>query len=87
MQRHCYSEDHEAFRASVREFLRREVIPHVDDHADGRQIPRAVWLAAGTAGYLGLEVPEEHGGSEAGDYRYNAVLLEELAKVNASAAW
>jgi alkylation response protein AidB-like acyl-CoA dehydrogenase len=86
MQRQCYSEDHEAFRDSVREFLRREVLPCVDEHADGRQIPRAVWLAAGAAGYLGLEIPEEHGGSEAGDYRYNAVLLEELAKVNLALA-
>jgi alkylation response protein AidB-like acyl-CoA dehydrogenase len=86
MKRQCYSEDHEAFRSSVREFLRREVVPHVDEHADQRRIPREVWLAAGEAGYLGLEIPEVHGGSEARDYRYNAVLLEELAKVNLALA-
>jgi alkylation response protein AidB-like acyl-CoA dehydrogenase len=86
MARRIYSEDHEAFRSSVQEFLRREVVPHVDEHAESRRIPREVWRRAGEAGYLGLEIPEEHGGSAAGDYRYNAVLLEELAKVNLALA-
>ena len=86
MERRIYTEDHEAFRSSVQEFLRREVIPHVDEHAEERRIPREVWLAAGAAGFLGLEIPEEDGGSGAGDYRYNAVLLEELAKVNLALA-
>ena len=43
---------------------------------------RDFWLAAGKQGFLGLEIPEEYGGAEAGDYRFNAVLTEELAKVN-----
>jgi alkylation response protein AidB-like acyl-CoA dehydrogenase len=86
MERRIYSEDHEAFRSSVKEFLRREVVPHVEEHAEERRIPRPVWLAAGAAGYLGLEIPEEYGGSAASDYRYNAVLLEELAKVNLALA-
>jgi alkylation response protein AidB-like acyl-CoA dehydrogenase len=85
VKRRIYSEDHDAFRSSVQEFLRREVVPHVDEHAD-QGIPREVWLAAGAAGYLGLEIPGEHGGSAAGDYRYNAVLLEELAKINLALA-
>ena len=37
-------------------------------------------------GYLGLEVPEQYGGSAAGDYRFNAVLGEELARSSAAAA-
>src|SRR5687768_16261330 len=86
MARHIYSEEREAFRSSVLEFLRREVVPHVDEHAEARRIPREVWRAAGAAGYLGLEIPEEDGGSGAGDYRFNAVLLEELAKVNLALA-
>jgi len=45
-------------------------------------MPRDFWLEAGKQGLLGLEIPEEYGGSEAGDYRFNAVLIEELAKVN-----
>jgi long-chain-acyl-CoA dehydrogenase len=84
MKRSIYDEDHEAFRASVREFLERSVIPHVEQHAADKAIPRDFWLEAGKQGFLGLEIPEEHGGAEAGDYRFNAVLLEELNKVNAA---
>jgi alkylation response protein AidB-like acyl-CoA dehydrogenase len=81
-----YGDDHEAFRASVQTFLDREVWPNVDAYAKLKGLPRELWLAAGKQGYLGLEVPERYGGSEAGDYRYNAVLIEELAKVNLALA-
>jgi alkylation response protein AidB-like acyl-CoA dehydrogenase len=82
MKRTIYDEDHEAFRASVKEFLDRQVVPNLEEHAAQKAIPREFWLEAGKQGFLGLEIPEEHGGSEAGDYRFNAVLTEELAKVN-----
>lgn len=86
MKREIYDEDHEAFRASVKEFLDRSVIPHVEQHAADKALPREFWLEAGKQGFLGLEVPELYGGSEAGDYRFNAVLFEELSKVNAALA-
>ncbi len=82
MRRTLYGEDHEAFRASVRAFLDRSVVPHLEEHAAAKGLPREFWLQAGAQGLLGLEVPAEYGGSEAGDYRFNAVLTEELAKVN-----
>jgi alkylation response protein AidB-like acyl-CoA dehydrogenase len=84
MKRDIYDEDHEAFRSSVREFLDRSVVPHVEQHAAAKALPREFWLEAGKQGFLGLEVPDEYGGSAAGDYRFNAVLLEELSKVNAA---
>jgi long-chain-acyl-CoA dehydrogenase len=87
MRRSIYDEDHEAFRGSVREFLDRSVVPHVDEHAAQKALPREFWLEAGKQGFLGLEVPEQYGGQiEEGekDYRFNAVLLEELSKVNAA---
>jgi long-chain-acyl-CoA dehydrogenase len=86
MKREIYDEDHEAFRASVKEFLDRSVVPHVEQYATDKAIPREFWLEAGKQGLLGLEVPEVYGGSEAGDYRFNAVLFEELSKVNAALA-
>lgn len=84
MKRDIYDEDHEAFRGSVREFLERSVLPHVEEHAEAKAIPREFWLEAGKQGFLGLEIPEEYGGAGAGDYRFNAVLMEELNKVNAA---
>jgi len=86
MKREIYDEDHEAFRASVREFLDRSVVPHVEEYAAAKAIAREFWREAGKQGFLGLEVPEIYGGSEAGDYRFNAVLFEELSKVNAALA-
>ena len=43
-----------------------------------------MWLAFGRQGLLGLEIPEQYGGSAAGDFRYHAVLCEELGKVSMS---
>ena len=82
MRRSIYDEDHEAFRSSVAEFLDRQVKPHLEEHIEEKSMPRELWLEAGKQGFLGLEIPEQYGGSEAGDYRFNAVLTEELAKVN-----
>ena len=62
MKREIYDEDHEAFRESVREFLDREVVPHLEEHAHDKGLPRELWLEAGKQGLLGLEVPEEYGG-------------------------
>jgi long-chain-acyl-CoA dehydrogenase len=84
MKREIYDEDHEAFRSSVKEFLDRSVVPHVEQHAADKALPRDFWLEAGKQGFLGLEIPEVYGGSEAGDYRFNAVMAEELSKVNAA---
>jgi long-chain-acyl-CoA dehydrogenase len=82
MKRTIYSEDHEAFRASVKEFLDRQVVPNLEGYADNHGLDREFWKAAGEQGFLGLEIPEEYGGLGAEDYRFNAVLTEELAKVN-----
>src|SRR6478672_8236333 len=84
MKRAIYDEDHEAFRASVKEFVDRSVTPHAEEHLEAKGLPRDFWLEAGKQGLLGLEVPEQYGGMGAGDYRFNAVLTEELSKVNAS---
>ena len=84
MKREIYDEDHEAFRGSVREFLDRSVKPHLEEHIENKALPRDFWLEAGKQGFLGLEIPEEFGGAEAGDYRFNAVLMEELSHVNAA---
>ena len=84
MKRSIYESDHEDFRSSVREFLAREVEPHLEEHIENKQFGRDFWLKAGEAGLLGLEVPEEFGGFQANDYRFNAVLMEELSHVNAA---
>jgi alkylation response protein AidB-like acyl-CoA dehydrogenase len=84
VKRRIYTDDHEAFRASAREFVDREVRPRMEEFVEARAISRDIWIEAGKQGLLGLEIPEAYGGSEAGDYRFNAVLGEEFARVSAS---
>ncbi|MBX4171504.1 acyl-CoA dehydrogenase family protein [Rhodococcus sp. DMU2021] len=86
MKRTVYGDDHEAYRHSVREFLARWFEPLAADVRANRALPREFWLAAGKHDLLGLEVPERYSGVAAGDYRFNAVLIEELAKMNAALA-
>lgn len=79
MERTIYNEDHEAFRKSSRTFVERTLEPGYASFVDNKEISREVWLEAGRNDLLGLDVPEEFGGVDAGDYRFNAVLGEELA--------
>jgi alkylation response protein AidB-like acyl-CoA dehydrogenase len=86
MRRTIYDVDHESFREAVREFLRREAVPFLDRYRADRHIDRSLWLAAGRQGLLGLEIPAENGGAGIEDYRFNSVLLEELASVSMALA-
>ncbi|MQA63026.1 MAG: acyl-CoA dehydrogenase [Actinophytocola sp.] len=86
MKRRIFDSDHEALRSSVREFLERVVRPRAEEFIEARAFPRELWIEAGKHGFLGLEVPEAYGGAEAGDYRFNAVVGEELSKVSAALA-
>ncbi|QCU77199.1 acyl-CoA dehydrogenase [Citricoccus sp. SGAir0253] len=82
MRRRMFETEHEDFRDSVAEFVKRHITPHVEQWAEDKSLPRELWRAAGEQGLLGLEIPEEFGGGYPQDYRFNAVLFEELSKVN-----
>ncbi|MGW3229720.1 acyl-CoA dehydrogenase family protein [Kitasatospora sp. NPDC001095] len=84
MQREIFTEQHDDFRATVRAFLAKEVLPHYDRWEKAGIVDRSAWLAAGRQGLLGLAVPEEYGGGGAPDFRYAAVLAEEFARAGAS---
>jgi alkylation response protein AidB-like acyl-CoA dehydrogenase len=82
MPRNIYDEDHEAMRASAREFVTRTLVPRAQEMIEGKSIPRDIWLEAGKQGFFGLDIPEEFGGMGAEDYRFNAVAAEEIAGFN-----
>ncbi|WP_088281767.1 acyl-CoA dehydrogenase family protein [Kineosporia sp. A_224] len=85
MERTIFTAEHESLRGSVAEFLDRHVRPRYDAFVEAKAIPRDVWVEAGKQGFLGLQVPEEHGGGGvADDYRFTVVLGEELSKVSAA---
>jgi alkylation response protein AidB-like acyl-CoA dehydrogenase len=83
MHRDLYDADHDAYRATVREFLAREVVPHQHDWDRDRWIDRAVFARAAKAGIYALQIDEDYGGAGESDYRYRMVVCEEVARVNA----
>ncbi len=84
MPRHIYDEDHEALRASAREFVERTLRPRAQQMIDEKSIAREVWKEAGKQGFFGFDIPEEFGGAGVRDYRFNAVLTEEMSRFNAA---
>jgi alkylation response protein AidB-like acyl-CoA dehydrogenase len=80
-RRAVYTDEHELFRETVAEFVRREILPRREEIREQRKIDRAIWAKAGEQGLLGVSVPEAYGGAGAGDFRFNAVMQEELARV------
>ena len=79
INRKLFSEEHEAFRDTVRKFIDREIKPyHYQWEQDGI-VPRELWLKAGATGMLCCTVPEEYGGLGL-DYLFDVVVFEEMGK-------
>ncbi len=77
--RTVFNEDHEAFRASVRSFIDKEVAPHHARWEQDGMVSREVWLKAGKAGLLLANIPEAYGGAGA-DFGMSAIVMEELSR-------
>jgi acyl-CoA dehydrogenase len=83
IERTLFREEHDIFRASVRKFVEREIVPfHAKWEEDG-VVPRELWLKAGAAGLLCCTVPEVYGGLGL-DYLFDVVVFEELWRSGAS---
>jgi hypothetical protein len=85
-----FTEEHEVFRASFKDFLQKEVVPHIDKWEKTGTIERFIWKKFGEMGYFGLSTPEEYGGLDL-DLFYTIIFLEEMQKINsggfAAAMW
>jgi acyl-CoA dehydrogenase len=75
-------EDHETFREQVRRFVDREIAPHHLQWEEEGRVPLSLWQAAGQVGLLCTTLPDPYGGG--GDFGHAAVIIEELARVNAT---
>ncbi len=76
-----FTEEHEAFRQSFKEFLQKEVTPYIDKWEKEGTVERFIWKKFGEMGYFGLNQPEEYGGLNL-DLFYTVIFLEELQKIN-----
>jgi acyl-CoA dehydrogenase len=82
--RSVFREDHHMFREMARRFIENEIVPHLAEWEHAGIVPKSVWRKAGEVGLLCSTVPEEYGGA-GGDFGHSAVMIEELARVNATA--
>jgi alkylation response protein AidB-like acyl-CoA dehydrogenase len=88
MRRTLFDDTHELFRKSFGTFVDKEIAPYHEDWEAAGIIDKAMFRKAGELGFLGFDVPEKYGGAETADFRFNAVIAEEIARagVYASAA-
>ncbi len=84
MKRDLFDADHESFRETMRTFVEKEVSPHHDAWEEAGITPRDLWVKAGEQGLLGFMMPEEYGGGGVSDFRFNAIVSEELTRAHAS---
>ena len=74
-----YGQEHEAFRETVRQFVQRELKPHINKWEEAEEFPRDLYGKAAEIGLFGLKYEEKYGGSDAGPF-FEAVATEELSK-------
>jgi acyl-CoA dehydrogenase len=83
MRREIFGPEHDAFRASARAFLEKEAIPNIEDWEAAGMVDRSFWTKAAAQGFVGFEAPDEYGGADVKDFRFNAILDEEVAYAGA----
>ena len=86
MQRTIFDDEHEALRASFRQFLDKEVVPNVEAWERAGIVDRELFRKAGASGFLGFAAPEQYGGGGTDDFRFNLVIGEEVMAVGAGGA-
>lgn len=85
LTRTIFDTEHDAFRRTVRSFAEKEVAPNLPRWNEAGRIDRELFLAAGSLGLLGIGIDEKFGGGGTDDFRFNAVLIEELNRLGAHA--
>ncbi|MGU3291107.1 acyl-CoA dehydrogenase family protein [Williamsia sp. M5A3_1d] len=85
MKRLIFESEHDQLRASAKAFVEREIAPYAEQWEHDGIIDREVFKKAGESGLVGFYMPEEYGGSDIDDFRFNAVVIEEMAKFGSRA--
>ncbi|WP_042371274.1 acyl-CoA dehydrogenase family protein [Streptacidiphilus neutrinimicus] len=84
MRRTVFTEDHEAFRETIRDFIAKEVVPVYPEWEQAGHAPKDFYLKLGELGVFGIEVPEEFGGAGMTGFKYQAIVTEECARAGVS---
>ena len=83
MNNYYFTSEHQLFRKSLRDFLNREIVPHIDQWEEEGEIPKSAFKKLGDMGYYGLGFEESYGGMPT-DIFYTMILVEELNKCNSA---
>jgi alkylation response protein AidB-like acyl-CoA dehydrogenase len=78
MDRTIFDDEHDMFRSSFRKFIDAEITPHYDRWETEGIVDRTLFSSAGKQGFLALQAPTEYGGGGTADFRFNAIVAEEL---------
>ncbi|MET3616272.1 alkylation response protein AidB-like acyl-CoA dehydrogenase [Rhizobium aquaticum] len=79
MDRPIFDSYHAEFRDQIRRFIAAELAPKESVWAETDGVDRESWRAAGNAGILCCDIAEEYGGP-GGDFLFNVVVIEEMAR-------
>lgn len=80
MERTTYNEEQLMFAQSFKEFVAKEITPNNAKWEKDHMVSRESWLKFGEAGYLCMQVDEQYGGLGLKDFKYSAIVIEELSK-------
>src|ERR1700687_1615950 len=80
MKRLVFEPEHEQLRETTRQYIEHEVVPYAEKWELERIVDRSAYVAAGKYGLIGFNLPEKYGGGGSDDFRFNAVIVAELAK-------
>ena len=84
MKRLVFEPEHDQLRETARQFIEKECAPNLEKWESQRLVDREAYAAAGKYGLIGFNMPEQYGGGGSEDFRFNAVVVEELAKFGAA---
>ena len=82
-ERKIFTEEQNFFRETVSKFIKKEILPYHKKWEEAGVVPKELWYQAGHAGLLCPNVPQSYGGI-GGDFRFNIIIIEELAKAGAT---
>ncbi|MAJ24383.1 MAG: acyl-CoA dehydrogenase [Rickettsiales bacterium] len=81
--RKIFNEEQDYFRETASKFVDKEILPYHKKWEKDGFVPKELWLKAGSVGLLCPNVPKDYGGIN-GDFRFNVIIIEELARIGAT---
>lgn len=79
LKRTIFEQEHNIFRETFRDFLKKEVLPYQEQWEEEGITPREIWLKCGEQGFLVPSAEEKYGGLGQSDFRFDAIMIEELS--------